>query len=205
MAIKITSGPAGSGSPTIIFLGAASNGNGSVNISNVANRITARINTTDADYVEVVDDFLTFSNGTEMLDIQPTHYSEWVDEDDNTFQNSGDIIGYIDGFKLTAAYHATYVRTLQVLPNCHHNTSTVDVTVGTAFTFSASNYHNGIGFFWDESSFPNGVEVSRYDRRVISGIITQAGSYDIDLDVVNQSGITSAHVHIDATQGRSVL
>ena len=182
MAIKITGGPAGAGSPLIIFEGSASDGTTSANIVNSVVRVEARVNSLDSDYLEILDLFATTANGFDTLDVQPLHYSEWEDRDGNTFANTGDVKGYIDGFK--PAYLASRrasKATPTILP------ISVSVSSGSSFSATVNNLTYG-AIFWDESTFVSGVEVSRFDRRKISGTISSTGTYNFGYTVANLNG-----------------
>ncbi len=197
MAIQIHRGILGPLSPVILFTGSASDGTASANGANRINGISVLYNTDDADYVDVIDDRLTVSNGNHTTyDIYKVHYSEWLDSDGNSFGSAENVIQYIEQEII-----ATQDRIAFAQSTAHTSTGspdTVNATVGIAFTYNA-NYYNAISYFWDEASFPAGVDVSRYDRRRISGIITQTGSYDIEFQVTGHNGTSLTKVIVDVT------
>ena len=172
MAIKITPGPAGPGASVIIFDGTSADGNMSVNIVNHRARVQARVNIDDADLVEIVDLVSRNSSGVQLLDVQPTHYDQWLDEDDNTFQNAGDVVGYIDGLRLSYIAEAIQRRSAQLV-------SPIGITTDSGESFEVTVAGTSYGsIYWDESTFVSGVEVSAYDRRKISGTISSTGTYN---------------------------
>lgn len=196
MAIQIHRGILGTYSPLILFTGKALDGTTSANGTNRINGISVQYNTDDADYVDIIDDSLTTSNNHTTFDVYKVHYSEWLDVDGNSFGSAENVVQYIEQ-QITASqdrisFSQATAHTLTGIPE------TVSASVGVAFTYNA-NYYNGVSYFWDEASFPSGVEVSRYDRRRISGIVTQTGSYTINFQVANHNGTVPTSVIVDVT------
>ena len=196
MAIQIKRGILGSLSPFIIFEGITSDNTAATNGVNRINGITAQYNTDDADYVDIVDDRLTTANNYTTYELYKVHYDEWEDIDGNSLGSAENVIQYIEQQISSSQdeisfYHSTG-HSLLGIPE------TVNASVGVAFTYNA-NYNNGVSYFWDEDSFPAGVEVSRYDRRKISGIVTQTGSYTINFQVANHNGTVPTSVIVDVT------
>ena len=187
MAIKITRGVRGIASTYIAFVGSTSDGVHAVNpVSNVLN-ITAQLNVEDSTCVDVVNDSQSFNVGYTSFEIFCIPFDEWVDNDDQSFTTAQEVVDYIntqvqisiDSAQESVAAPLGIATSLQVAQN-------------TPFTYSAAQ-NDGIGYFWDDTYLPNGVEVNRSDRRKISGIITQTGSYALYYDVANRAG-TSAQV-----------
>ncbi len=187
----------GSLSPLIIFTGKTSDDTSAVNGANRISSITTQYNADDADYVDVIDNQATSSNGGHTtFELLKVHYSEWADGDGNSFGSATNVIQYIDQQIAQSENEIAFSKT-----NPHTGTGlpdTVNASVGIAFTYNA-NYLNGISYFLDGSTFPNGVSVSVYDRRRISGIITQTGSYDIEFQVTGHNGTTLTKVIVDVT------
>lgn len=185
MAIKITPGPTGPGASVIIFDGVSADGQGSVNIVNHRARVQARISSLDPDLVEVVDLLQRNSAGGEILDVSGVHYDQWLDADDNTFQNAGDVVGYIDGLRLS--FIATRLAALAT-----PRIGNVEILVGVGSSFELAVEGTSYGaIYWDESTFVPGVEVSRYDRRKISGTISSTGVYNFGYTLSNINGNSS--------------
>lgn len=197
MAIQIHRGILGTLSPLIFFTGKTLDGTSAVNIANRITSITTQYNADDADYVDIVDNHTTLGNGGHTtFELLKVHYSEWEDGDGNSFGSAENVIQYIDQQISQSENEIAFSKT-----NPHTGTGlpdTVNASVGIAFTYNA-NYYNGISYFWDGSTFPNGVSVSVYDRRRISGIITQTGSYDIEFQVTGHNGTTLTKVIVDVT------
>ena len=196
MAIQIKRGILGSLSPFIMFEGRTSDDSTAANRVNRINGISAQYNTDDADYVDIVDDSLSTANNNTTYELYKVHYDDWLDIDGNSFGSAENVIQYIQQ-QVTAsqdriAFSQATAYTLAGIPD------TVNASVGIAFTYNA-NYYNGVSYFWDEASFPSGVEVSRYDRRRISGIVTQTGTYTINFQVANHNGTVPTSVIVDVT------
>lgn len=196
MAIQIHRGILGDVSPFIIFTGSTTDNTTAVNIVNRTRTTTAQYNIDDGDYVDIVDEAATINNNHITFELYKVHYSEWLDADSNTFGSAENVIQYIEqrieASEAAIEFAQSAAHTLNGIPD------TVNASVGVAFTYNA-NYYNGVSYFWDEDSFPVGVEVSRYDRRRISGIVTQTGSYTINFQVANHNGTVPTSVIVDVT------
>ena len=196
MAIQIHRGILGDVSPFIIFTGSTTDNTTAVNIVNRTRTTTAQYNIDDGDYVDIIDEAATNNNNHTTFELYKVHYSEWLDADSNTFGSAENVIQYIEqrieASEAAIEFTQTTAHTLNGIPD------TVNASVGIAFTYNA-NYYNGVSYFWDEDSFPAGVEVSRYDRRRISGIVTQTGSYTINFQVANHNGTVPTSVIVDVT------
>lgn len=186
MPIKIRRGTAGDASPLIMFTGFTTSDQSAANISNMVSRVQPRINPSDPDLIDVLDILSTESNGYDTFELDSIHYTEWLDRDDNPFQNAGDVVGYIDGERLSYIGAISQRRaTPLVFP------LQITINSGDSFELKVSNITYG-SIFWDESTFTSGVEVSPYDRRIIRGTINTPGTYNFAYDATNMNGITSA-------------
>ena len=54
-----------------------------------------------------------------------------------------------------------------------------------------------LSVFWDETTFPSGVDVSHFDNRILNGTITTPGDYYLEYDKTNATGITTSTLHIE--------
>jgi len=194
MAIKIHRGMLGSHSPFILFTGMSSDGTSSANGKIGVDEITVLSNISNADHIDIIDDRLTISNNHITYDIYNVHYSEWVDSDGNSFGDADAVIDYIQEEIDTII--TTVNQDISLAQPRIGNQNNILVSVNSSFTYDAS-YINGIGYYWDESTFPTGVEVSRYDRRKIGGTISQVGTYVIGLEIANKNGIVPTDVTIE--------
>lgn len=186
MPIKIRRGTAGDASPLIMFTGFTTSDQSAANISNMVSRVQPRINPSDPDLIDVLDILATENNGYDTFELDSIHYTEWLDRDDNPFQNAGDVVGYIDGERFSYIGAISQRRaTPLVFP------LQITINSGDSFELKVSNITYG-SIFWDESTFTSGVEVSPYDRRIIRGTINTPGTYNFAYDATNMNGITSA-------------
>lgn len=187
MTIRIRKGLLGNESPAIAFIGITSEETSSASRLLEADSITPEV---DGDNVNLIDDWLSENNGDTTYDFFGIHYNEFLDLDDNTFSSAVGVASYINDIKVGVVTAMYIRRSTPLVAN-----DTINTTVGAAFTYNASLI-GAVSYYWDETTFPNGVDVSRYDRRKISGIITQAGTYTIGFDAVNRIGARSTSVDI---------
>ena len=191
MTIRIARGPRGAASPFLIFYGSTSNSASSTNTVNLVSNIFAAINASNANGVDVVDNYASLGAGVPVYDVLDAPYDEWEDLDGNTFASATDVVNYINTL-LTDMENAVITRISAPVST----SSTITEAVNTPFTHSIQQ--DGVtGYFWDAAGFPNGVSVVEGDRRKISGIITQTGSYTINYEAASISGITSNILTID--------
>ena len=191
MTIQITRGPQGSRSPVISFVGTASDGTSSADVFNNVFNITAIVNIADTDRVDVYNNNLTATAGETIYVIRGVSYTDWIDENGNTFDSAIDVVAYINNQATESV-----TNLINRVSSPIGGGQVVTVGVNSSFEYKAQ-YQGGAGFYWSESSFPPNVEVSRYDRRKISGTISSTGSYVIDYEVANVNGITSSFVTIN--------
>jgi len=190
MTIQIVRGLRGDQSSSIAFVGVSSDKISSAKYLHEANAITARVGVNDA--VDIVDDRLSTNNGGgTTYDLHGVHYSEYRDLDGNTFSSAVGVVSYIEALQVGIAT-AMYLR--RSLPLTIAG-DTFNVTANVEFTYDATKTR-GVSYFWDGSTFPNGVSVSVYDRRKLTGIITETGSYNISYEVANGLGTVQTSVEI---------
>lgn len=189
MTIQIARGIRGVGSPIIAFLGKDSNGTGAASPAVFVQHALPEVDPGDSDLVNVIDN----SSGitTSIYNIGNVHYSEWRDGNDNPFTSSQEVVDYINNeIQLTTNL---LVERSSAPPNELFVTTE---SVNTPFSHSVAQT-NISGYFWDRATFPNGLEVSRYDRRVVTGVITQVGTYDISYETTTVSGTATNILRID--------
>ena len=193
MTIQITRGILGELSPYIFFTGKTSDNTSSANVKNNIDSITVDYNTYDSDYIDVIDDTMTINNNHITYEIYNVHYSEWLDADGNSFGDADSVIDYINA-EMTSST-ANIVSENSLAQPRIGNQNSILASVNSPFTYDATHI-NGIGYYWDESSFPTGLEVSRYDRRKLNGSISQVGTYIINFEISNRNGILPSTVTI---------
>jgi len=190
MTIQIIRGLQGIQSSSIAFVGVTSDNTSSAKYLHEANAITASVGSNDT--VDIVDDRLSTNNGGGITyDLFGVHYSEYRDIDGNTFNSAVGVVSYIQAIQV-GIETAMYLRRSKPLTI---SGNTLNATANIEFEYDASKIR-GVSYFWDGSTFPNGVSVSVYDQRKISGIITETGSYNIEYEVANGLGTVQTSVNI---------
>lgn len=193
MTIQITRGILGDLSPYIFLTGRDSNNTSAANIKNNIDSISVGYNLDDSDYIDIIDNNMTINNINTTYELYKIHYSEWLDADGNSFGDADAVVDYINAEISTSTSSITSENSL-AQPRIG-NQNSILASVNSPFTYDATHI-NGIGYYWDQSSFPAGLEVSRYDRRKLNGTISQVGTYTINLEVSNRNGILPANVII---------
>ena len=191
MTIRIARGPRGDASPFLFFYGSTSNGSSAPNEPKLVSNILASVNLDDPNGVDVTDSYASIGAGNPIYDILDAPYDEWEDLEGNTFASASDVVNYINTLATTMTDNVITRISAPVSAS-----STITVSQNAQFTHSV--YQNGVtGYFWDPGAFPNGVSVLEGDRRKITGIITQTGSYTLPYEAGSISGITSNILTID--------
>ena len=193
MTIQITRGILGELSPYIFFTGRSSDNSSSANVKNNIDSISVDYNTEDIDYIDIIDNTMTINNNHITYEIYKVHYSEWLDADGNFFGDADAVVDYINS-EISTTLSSIVSENSLAQPRIG-NQNSILASVNSPFTYDATHL-NGIGYYWDESSFPTGVEVSRYDRRKLYGTITQIGTYNINLEISNRNGILPSTITI---------
>lgn len=191
MAIQITRGPRGDGSPVISFNGQDSNGVSASEPFSLVQVVTPQINSLNNTAVDVVHTPLTITNGYATYILYNVEYDEWLDRDGNTFASALDVVNYIrdeaaEGVSILEQRVSTPVAI----------TTGITVYTNTQFELDATHV-GGCGYFWERGSIPPQMQVSPVDRRKISGILTQTGVYGVNCEVANLNGITTTTFFID--------
>lgn len=190
MTIQIVRGLRGNLSPNIAFVGVSSDNVSSPSHSHEANSITVLVGANDT--VNIVDERLSANNGGgKTYDLHGVHYSEYRDADGNPFGSAVGVVSYIEALQVGIMTAMYLQRSLPLISS----PDTVNATANVSFTYDASKTR-GVSYFWDGTTFPNGVSVSPFDHRKISGIITQTGSYNVSYEIVNGLGTVQTSVNI---------
>tara|TARA_B100001059_G_C17836333_1_gene588404 strand:+ start:3631 stop:4221 length:591 start_codon:yes stop_codon:yes gene_type:complete len=194
MTIKIHRGILGELSPLIYFTGRSSDGTSSSNGAIEIDQFTISYNSEDPEAIDIIDNRLTITNEATTYDVYNVHYSEWVDSDEFTFGDADAVVEYILAEIASVTSNITGDNSLPQPRIGGQNN--ILVSANSPFIYDAT-FNKGIGYYWDESTFPAGVEVSRYDRRKIGGTISQVGTYVINLEIANKTGIVLTNVTIE--------
>lgn len=192
MTIQITRGPRGDGSPVISFVGLTTDGNSAADTYNNIFGITPQINGSNSDAVDIVDDNATTTSGNGIFVLKGVPYTEWRDRQGSSFASANDVLTYIQD----EIFVANELLQNRISTPIGIGTS-INVGLNSFFEFDGS-LQGGSGYFWDRNTFPSpSIEVSRSDRRKISGIVTLPGTYQVDYEVANINGITTTFVLIN--------
>lgn len=189
MPIQIGRGPLGARSLTITFVGVTTDSDYPTSPSHSIGNISA-VTGVDPDTVSIVDIPNNQTYPYQVNVLNDVHYSDWVGVDGESFANSGEVVSYIEGLKTEVeGYYSTPRLSVG-------STTTLDIDVNVPFSHKIQ-FDNAINYFWNESDFHSTVAVSRYDKRVIAGVITTAASYQYNLEVQTIVGITSVPVTLN--------
>ena len=187
MAIHILAGPLGANSPLVKFVGP--------NVREVlyyTTQITAEIDPADGDRLYVIDDARTTIEGSTYYAVTSAPYTEWVGELSETFTSALEAVTYINN--LTFSKSTSIARRFTDITA--HAGQLHQVDVNTPFILDCT-VDGAITYFWRGQDFPAGVELDAHNNRVISGILTQTGIHDFQLEVGNVLGISTATVSIE--------
>ena len=189
MTIRISLGLRGEYSPFISFLGISSMGQGSG--SAIISITSVNASTNGADLVSVENTAESIRNHSTVYELSDVHYTDFVNHYGAAFPNAPAVADYInDQAELLTENVTRHSHLLDV------GISTITVSSGAAFTHGIGE--SGIlNVFWDEDTFPSGVTVSPFDRRIVTGIITNTGNYYLAYDKANSVGISTSSLHIE--------
>ena len=191
MTIKISFGLRGENSPFIAFLGISSIGQSSPSNLVSVNGINA--GTTGSNLVNVENTFETDRSDTTFYELFNVHYSNFIDDNNEAFNDASEVADYInDKAELLAGNTSLRFSRLNV------GVTTIAVSSGVAFTHSITDA-GLLSIFWDRDTFPSGVAVSPFDRRKVTGTISSVGDYYLSYDKANAVGITTSSLHIEVT------
>ncbi len=190
MTIQIRRGLLKDRSLIVYLVGVTSDGSSAVDQSVRVNSITVSYGV-DPDTINIIDDSLTLTGGTTMYILHGIHFSEWLDDDGNTFPDSQSVVNYIQNIKNSTSDYYSNVPRISI-----GSTTEFNIPVSTNFS-SKVEFDNAINYFWTESDFQPTVEVSQYDHRIIKGIIDTPALYEYTLYVQTVSGIASVPVYLN--------
>lgn len=175
-------GVGGERSPFISFVGLSSEGSSSTSEINSRINIEAKLSG-DTDRVDVVNRIATHSQGSDILEIFGVHYTDWRDFDDNTFSSAVGVVSAINDYEYTFNDgHNVLQPTLKA-----GGSTSYSLTSGNPYSLKIE--YDGAGrYYWDPSNLPPGMDISRYDNRIIEGTPTTTGTYIVDYELGNAFG-----------------
>ena len=182
MTIRMYRGVGGERSPFISFVGLSSEGSSTTSEINSRINIEAKLSG-DTDRVDVVNRIATHSQGSDILEIFGVHYTDWRDFDDNTFSSAVGVVSAINDYEYTFNDgHNVLQPTLKA-----GSSTSYSLTSGNPYSLKIE--YDGAGrYYWDQSNLPPGMDISRYDNRIIEGTPTTTGTYIVDYELGNAFG-----------------
>ena len=188
MTVRILGGPLAQVSPLVKFVGPAVR-----EAVYLTSQILAGIDAEDSDKVHVVDTARTTYEATTLYAVAATRYDEWIGENGETFSSALEVRDYIN--QLTS--DKTNAISRRFADISAFGSEIVQVDINTPFKYDYF-VEGAMGYFWREQDFPPGVSLSFHNMRSISGIITQAGVYDFQVEISNVIGISTSILSIEA-------
>ena len=176
-------GIGGERSPFISFVGLSSDGSGSISNFSIRSNIEAKVNGS-GQHVDIVDRISSEARGIDILELGGVHYTDWRDFDNNTFSSAVGVASFINDYQ----YNINDGKNvLEPLRKNGHPTA-YSLTSGSQYSLKIE--YDGVGrYYWDESSIPPGMDISRYDNRIIEGTPTTPGTYTVYFELGNAFGL----------------
>lgn len=141
--------------------------------------------------IDILNTRMSQNQDANVYELHNVDYRDFTDDNNNAFISAEAVVDYINteaslisqNIILRYTRLPNYVGILTVAQNVQFQYKLLDQGV--------------ISIFWDESSFPPSVDVSHFDNRIISGVITTTGDYYLEYEKTNASGITTSTLHIE--------
>jgi len=187
MAIQINRGPLGDRALFISFVGTDSTNSSSTKDIHILSNI---VPVASGDDVLVYNQVKTLTAGYTVYEVGPTHYSEWLDEFSNTFASAADVVSHIEDIKTTAENNIQ--RLFYPITDSYNERFSINTQIDYTFEVDGA-----ISYYWKQDTVPTGLTVSIFDGRVLTGIVTQTGSWDVICNVRNRAGISSVTLQMD--------
>ncbi len=138
--------------------------------------------------INVLNENMTAGAGVSIYSLRKVPYTDFLDADGNAFGSVAETANYIN--------NAAAVGSLRF----------PEPSVGLALTVASGNsfeyevrYDRGTSYYWDNVTFPTGVDVASGDNRKLVGNVSTPGTYFISLEVSNFFGITTSVVTLNVT------
>ena len=191
MPITISFGRRGDYSPFLGFLGVSSEGKSSPSQLISVNAVAAGINSTNSSNIDVTNSYVTGNQDSTAYELFDVSYTDFRDEDSNSFTDAQSLVDYINDRAQVAQDN---IRLFFSRSQAVTNNTTVSRNTSFEYRIPDSGL---LSIFWKENTFPQGVTVSRYDRRIVSGIISSTGDYYLSYEKANAVGISTSTLHIE--------
>lgn len=174
------------------FIGLSSTGQSSPNSLIAVDSVSANVSAANTNGVNIINDRVGENQGGIIAyELHNIDYRDFRGDNNSSFISAESVVDYINT-EIQLIKDNIILRYTK-LPN------TVGIlTVAHDVQFQYKLPDPGIlSLFWDESTFPPGVDVSHFDNRIINGTITTTGDYYLYYDKTNATGITTSTLHIE--------
>lgn len=190
MTIKITFGVRGEYSPLMGFLGVTSSGQSSPSSIVSINSVVASVSIGNTFGVNIENTYVSSNQSSTSYDLYNVDYREFRDSNNNEFISPEAVTDYINSSIQIATDNIAlrYTRLPSVI-------GITTVTQNTPFEYQIQD-PGVLSIFWKKLSIPLGIEVSQFDNRTISGILTSVGDYYLEYEKANATGLTTSTLHI---------
>lgn len=138
--------------------------------------------------INVLNENMSVGSGVSIYTLRDVPYTDFLDAEGNAFGSVAETANYIN--------NAASVGTLR-FPQSSVGLA-ITVASGNAFEYEA-RYDRGTSYYWDNVTFPTGVDVSSGDSRKLEGTVNTPGTYFISLEVANFFGITTSTITLNVT------
>ena len=190
MTIKITFGLRGSNSPFMGFIGISSEGLSSPSSFVGIDAITASVSSENINGVDIINTNISQNQDAYAYELHNVDYRDFRDDNYSSFISAESVVDYIN--TEIQLISKNIVLRYTKLPN---HVGILTVAQNVQFQYKVLD-EGMLSIFWDSNTFPASVDVSHFDNRIISGVITSTGDYYLDYDKTNASGITTSTLHI---------
>ena len=191
MTIKISFGLRGENSPFMGFIGVSSEGQSSPSSIVSVDAITASVSAANTNGINITNSNVGENQDGAAYELHNVDYRDFRGDNNSPFTSAESVADYINSEiqLITDNIILRYTK----LPN------TVGIlTVAQNVQFQYKLPDPGVlSIFWDENTFPSGVDVSHYDNRIIQGIISTVGDYYLEYEKTNATGITTSTLHLE--------
>ena len=173
------------------FIGVSSEGQSSPSSIVSVDAITASVSAANTNGINITNSNVGENQDGAAYELHNVDYRDFRGDNNSPFTSAESVADYINSEiqLITDNIILRYTK----LPN------TVGIlTVAQNVQFQYKLPDPGVlSIFWDENTFPSGVDVSHYDNRIIQGIISTVGDYYLEYEKTNATGITTSTLHLE--------